>query len=63
MTIEIMLYNAGETTATDVEIDDPGWDTSSFAMLGPSTSAKFASIPPLTKKTHRFVVVPPPGAP
>ena len=35
MTIEIMLYNAGETTATDVEIDDPGWDASSFAMLGP----------------------------
>ena len=58
MTIEITLYNAGETAATGVEINDPGWDSSSFAMLGPSTSAKFASIPPLTKKTHRFVVVP-----
>ena len=58
MTIEIMVYNAGENIATGVEINDPGWDSSSFEMLGPSTSAKFASIAPMTKKTHRFVVVP-----
>jgi hypothetical protein len=39
-------------------VTDPGWETGSFEVIGPSTTVSYATIAPGAKKTMQFVVVP-----
>jgi len=57
MTIKIDVYNAGESPASAVLIDDPMWDTDHFHVLG-ATRASFPVLEPGKSVSLSFVVVP-----
>mmetsp|Transcript_14520 Transcript_14520/g.61183 ORF Transcript_14520/g.61183 Transcript_14520/m.61183 type:complete len:222 (-) Transcript_14520:88-753(-) len=57
MTIKIDVYNAGDSPALSVLVDDPMWDASQFDVFG-ATRATFAEIAPGARETLAFAVVP-----
>merc|ERR1719223_2709623 len=56
MTIKIDIFNSGSSTASQVEMQDPGWDSQHFDIIGPSTTASFAKIGAGANVSHTFVV-------